>query len=476
MKFDIADYEEELFSLLRRTATLLNYPTYIVGGYVRDRLLGRNTQDKDIDIVCVGSGIKFAEALAALLNPRPKVVSYANFGTAALKFGPWELEFVGARKESYQRNSRKPIVEDGTLSDDQNRRDFTINAMAISMNEADFGELIDPFDGLGHLQQKIIITPLDPHITFSDDPLRMMRAIRFACQLGFEIHPDTFKAIQEQKERIAIISQERISTELNKILLAPQPSTGLALLFKAGLLKIILPELQAMYGVEEYKGVRHKDNFWHTLQVVDNLAHLSDNLWLRWAALLHDIAKPITKKFYEDQGWTFHGHEVLGAKLVPRIFQKLKLPLDGKMKYVQKIVALHQRPILLTKDRNAITDSGIRRLLFEAGEDLEDLLTLCEADTTTANPQKRELYKENLLFLRQWLSEVEAKDHLRLWQPPISGEEIMEIFGLKPSREVGILKNAIKEAILDGKIGNNKTEAYSFLLGIAADLGLQPKV
>jgi poly(A) polymerase len=474
MKFEISTQEQKLFDLLRETASSLGYPTYIIGGYVRDRLLGRSTSGKDIDIVCVGSGIRFAEALADLVKPRPKVVSYARFGTAALRIGNWEIELVGARKESYSKDSRKPLVEDGSLEDDQNRRDFTINALAMSMNEADFGALVDPFGGMLHLQEKIIITPLDPHITFSDDPLRMMRAIRFATQLNFEIHPDTFQAIKEQKDRIKIISQERITTELNKILASPKPSIGLALLFESGLLELIFPELYNMHGIEEIKGVKHKDNFWHTLQVVDNLAEKSDNLWLRWAAVLHDIAKPLTKRFYPGQGWTFHGHEAVGAKLVPKIFQRMKLPMDAKMKFVQKIVNLHQRPILLTKDREAITDSGIRRLLFEAGEELDDLLTLCEADTTTANPKKRAQYVENLVFLRQWLNDVEERDHLRLWQPPISGEEIMEVFGIKPSKEVGVIKNAIKDAILDGDVSNNYDEVYAFMVKIAAELGLTP--
>jgi tRNA nucleotidyltransferase (CCA-adding enzyme) len=473
MKFVIEPYELEIFELLKKTAAKLGYPTYVIGGYVRDRILGRSTKDKDIDIVCVGSGIKFAETLASFLKPSPKVVSYARFGTAAITYKGWSLEFVGARKESYNPDSRKPVVEDGSLEDDQNRRDFTINALAVCMNEENFGELVDPFNGIQDMEDKILRTPLDPHITFSDDPLRMMRAIRFATQLGFFIEPKTLNAIKDQKERISIISQERISTELNKILAAPKPSVGLAQLFETGLLEIIFPELQAMQGIEEKNGVAHKDNFWHTLQVVDNMAGLSDNLWLRWSALLHDIGKPTTKRFFSGQGWTFHSHEVVGAKMTVKIFQRMKLPLDNKLKFVQKIVELHQRPILLTKDRSEITDSALRRLLFDAGEELDDLLIMCEADTTTANQKKKAIYMENLAYLRVRLDEVEQKDHLRLWQPPISGEEIMEIFAIKPSREVGLIKNAIRDAILDGVIGNNREDAYHFMLKTAEKLGLK---
>lgn len=475
MNFKIEPYEEEIFGLLKKTAAILNCPTYVIGGYIRDRILGRPTRDKDIDVVCVGSGIQFAEKMASLIKPSPKVMSYARFGTAAIGFKGWTLEFVGARKESYNPDSRKPVVENGSLEDDQNRRDFTINALAVRMNEDGFGELIDPFNGIKDMEDRIIRAPLDPHITFSDDPLRMMRAIRFATQLGFEIEIKTLNAISDQKERIKIISQERISTELNKILAAPVPSVGLALLFKTGLLEIIFPELYAMRGIEEKNGVTHKDNFWHTLQVVDNMAGLSDNLWLRWSAVLHDIGKPPTKRFFPGQGWTFHSHEVVGAKMTAKIFQRLKLPLDNKLKFVQKIVELHQRPILLTKDRNEITDSALRRLLFDAGADLEALLTMCEADTTTANPKKKAIYTENLIYLREKLDEVEQKDHLRLWQPPISGEEIMNLFAIKPSREVGLIKNAIKEAILDGHISNNRDEAYGLMLETAKKLGLKPK-
>ena len=475
MKFDIMPFEEEIFELLKKTAAVLNCPTFLIGGYVRDRILGRPTRDKDMDIVCIGSGIEFAETFASLIKPCPKVSSYARFGTAALSFKGWTLEFVGARKESYSPDSRKPLVENGSLEDDQNRRDFTINALAVCMNEHNFGTLIDPFDGILDMEYKIIRTPLDPHITFSDDPLRMMRAIRFATQLNFTIEDKTLSAISEQRDRINIISQERISTELNKILASPKPSIGLALLFQTGLLEIIFPELYDMQGIEEKNGISHKDNFWHTLQVVDNMAALSDNLWLRWASLLHDIGKPPTKRFYPGQGWTFHSHEVVGAKMTAKIFQRMKLPLDQKMKFVQKIVELHQRPILLTKDRKEITDSAIRRLLFDAGEDLDELLTMCEADTTTSNPKKKAMYMENLKYLRAMLDEVEQKDQLRLWQPPVSGEEIMEIFGIKPSKEVGMIKNAIKDAILDGIIGNNRDEAYDFMLQTAGELGLKPR-
>lgn len=475
MKFEITAQETLIFEKLAQAAKQLDYPTYLIGGYVRDRLLGRSTDDKDLDIVCVGSGIELAKTVAKMFKPQPKVATYARFGTAALHYKGWELEFVGARKESYRPDSRKPVVENGSLEDDQNRRDFTINALAISLNEDSYGELLDPFGGLKHLEEKNIQTPLEAGITFSDDPLRMMRAIRFACQLNFKIEETTFQAIKKQRKRIKIISQERISTELNKILGSTKPSIGLALLFKTGLLELIFPELYAMHGVDERNGIRHKDNFWHTLQVVDNLAEKSDNLWLRWAAVLHDIAKPVTKRFQQGQGWTFHGHEAVGAKMVPKIFKRMKLPLDQKMKFVQKIVALHQRPILLTKDRDAITDSGIRRLLFDTGEDLEELLTMCEADSTTANPKKLARYAKNLQYLRERLEEVEAKDQLRMWQPPISGETIMETFDIKPSKEVGIIKNTIREAILDGIIRNNYEDAFEYMLEQGKALGLETK-
>jgi poly(A) polymerase len=473
MSLPIDSKEKFIFEALRDVSTQLNMKTYVIGGYVRDKILGRNKKSKDMDIVTIGSGIQFAEALSQYLQTNNHVVSYARFGTAMLQYNEWTLEFVGARKESYQSDSRKPTVENGSLEDDQNRRDFTINALAISMNLEDFGQILDPFQGIQHIQEKKLKTPLNPEITFSDDPLRMLRAIRFATQLQFQIDPETFDGIKSQKDRIKIISQERINAELNKILLSEKPSVGFSLLFKTGLLEIILPELNAMAGIEEMNGIAHKDNFWHTLQVLDNMSQKSNDLWLRWSALLHDIAKPLTKRFYPGQGWTFHGHEFLGTKVTAKIFQRLKLPLDHKLKFVQKMVGLHQRPILLTKDRTEITDSAIRRLLFDAGEDLESLLLLCEADTTTTNPIKKRLYADNLQFLRQRLEEVEKKDHLRLWQPPLTGEDIMEIFKIKPSKEVGILKNAIKDAILDGIIENNYEDAYQFLLAEAAKIGLK---
>lgn len=462
--------EEKLLLLLHEVATDLGVRTYVVGGFVRDKLLGREC--KDLDFVCVGSGIELARAVARRISPDLKVVVYENFGTALIQHIDWDLEFVGARRESYQRNSRKPIVENGSLQDDQNRRDFTINALAVSLNTDDLGQLIDPFGGLEHLRQGIIKTPLEPEITFSDDPLRMMRAVRFATQLGFTIHPETLQALSTQRDRIKIISQERITTELQKILGASRPSVGFELLFDTGLLAIIFPELNAMQGVEEQANQRHKDNFYHTLQVIDNVAQRSNNIWLRWVAVLHDIAKPLTKRYDERQGWTFHGHEALGAKLVPKIFQRMRLPLGSEMKYVQKIVGMHQRPILLTKD--TITDSALRRLLFEAGDEIDDLLLFCEADSTSKNKQKRELYLENIQMLREQLAIVEEKDKLRNWQPPISGELIMELFNIKPSKEVGEIKNAIREAILDGIIGNNYDEAYQFMLERAAEMGLKP--
>ncbi|MCP4438839.1 MAG: HD domain-containing protein [Aureispira sp.] len=470
MEFIINDRERPIFELLSTVAQELGFPTYVIGGYVRDRLLQRPS--KDMDVVCVGSGIKLAEALATKLNPTPKVVVYKRFGTAMLNYKDWEIEFVGARKESYRQDSRKPLVEDGTLEDDQNRRDFTINALAVSLNKEDFGALVDPFGGVQHLKEKRIQTPLDPHITFSDDPLRMMRAIRFATQLGFEIVPETLQAIKDQTERIKIISQERITTEIQKMMASAKPSIGFQLLFETGLLKIIFPELRAMYGVEERNGQRHKDNFYHTLQVLDNASQKNDNIWFRWVAVLHDIAKPRTKRFQVGQGWTFHGHEALGAKMVSKIFRRMRLPLGAEMKYVEKLVAMHQRPILLTKED--ATDSALRRLLFEAGDEIDDLLLFCEADSTSKNQRKLDRYAENLIVLRKQLEEVEAKDQLRNWQPPISGELIMETFGLKPCKEVGIIKNSIREAILEGDVQNNYESAYDFMLEKAKELGLSP--
>ncbi len=470
MLFAIKENERKVLRLIGETAGELGYPAYLVGGYVRDRLLARPT--KDIDIVCVGSGIRLAEHVAARLRPVPRIAVYKRFGTAMLKHRDLEIEFVGARKESYRHDSRKPSVEEGSLEDDQNRRDFTINALAVSLNQADFGTIIDPFDGLEHLEQKLIKTPLEPGKTFSDDPLRMMRAIRFATQLDFTIDPETLNAIGEYRHRIKIVSRERIAIELNKIILAETPSVGFKLLFDTGLLELIFPEMAALQGVEKRNGRAHKDNFYHTLEVLDNLSQNTDNLWLRWAAILHDIAKPPTKRFDPEHGWTFHGHEALGAAMVPRIFRRLRLPLDHKMKYVQKLVRLHLRPISLTKEN--ITDSAVRRLLFEAGDDLEDLMLLCEADITSKNPRKVKRYLENYEFVRQRLKEVEEKDHLRNWQPPITGEIIMDTFDMRPSREVGEIKTAIREAILDGDIPNEYGAAYDFMLEVGRQLGFQP--
>lgn len=469
MIFSIQPHEREILQLIGQTANRLGMPAYIVGGYVRDRLLGRPS--KDMDIVCVGNGIQLAEAVSGQLRPIPRVAVYKRFGTAMLKHGDMEIEFVGARKESYRSDSRKPAVEEGSLEDDQNRRDFTINALAVSINERDFGQIVDPFDGLSDLEIKRIKTPLEPGRTFSDDPLRMMRAIRFATQLNFRIDPDTFEAIKQNRQRIHIVSKERITTEIEKILAAEKPSVGFKMLFDTGLLHLIFPELTALHGVEFRNGKGHKDNFYHTLEVLDNLCRKSQNIWLRWAALLHDIAKPPTKKFYPDQGWTFHGHEVLGAAMVPRIFSKMRLPQDHKMKYVQKLVFLHLRPISLTKE--TITDSAIRRLLFEAGEDLEDLMLLCEADITSKNPDKVQRYLENYELVRQKLAEVEEKDRIRNWQPPVTGEMIMQTFGIGPSVQVGEIKNAIRDAILDGVIPNEYEPAFAFMLEIAKSKGLE---
>ncbi len=469
MVFDIQSHEREIFMLIEQAASSLEMPTYVVGGYVRDRLLGRTS--KDMDIVCVGSGIKLAREIAARLRPIPRVVVYQRFGTAMLKHKDLEIEFVGARKESYRADSRKPTVENGTLEDDQNRRDFTINALAVSLNADSFGEIIDPFGGLHHLEQKLIKTPLSPDRTFSDDPLRMMRGIRFSTQLNFKIEKETLDSIARNKNRLKIVSAERITIELNKILLSPKPSIGFKKLFDTGLLSVFFPEMVALQGVETRNGLSHKDNFYHTLEVVDNLSRKTDNLWLRWAAVLHDIAKPPTKRFDKKHGWTFHGHEALGATMVPRIFRRLRLPLDGQMKYVQKLVRLHLRPISLTKDN--ITDSAVRRLLFDAGEDIEDLMLLCEADITSKNPKKVRRYLENYEMVRHQLRELENKDRIRNWQPPITGEVIMSTFNLKPCREVGLVKMAIREAILDGQISNDYDQAFNFMLKKGAELGLE---
>lgn len=468
MVFNIEPHERKIFEVISQTADELGYPAYVVGGYVRDRLLARPS--KDMDIVCVGSGIRLAQNVAAKLRPIPRVTVYKRFGTAMLKHRDLEIEFVGARKESYRSDSRKPTVEEGSLEDDQHRRDFTINALAVSLNESDYGSIIDPFDGLEHLEAKLIKTPLEPGKTFSDDPLRMMRAIRFATQLGFAIDPETLRAISKFRNRINIISKERITTELNKIILADEPSVGFKLLFDTGLLQLVFPEMAALQGVDVRNGRAHKDNFYHTLQVLDNLSRNTHDLWLRWAAILHDIAKPPTKRFHPEQGWTFHGHEALGATMVPRIFKNLRLPLDHKMKYVQKLVRLHLRPISLTKEN--ITDSAIRRLLFEAGDDIDDLMVLCEADITSKNPKKVVRYLENYEMVRERLKEVEEKDHLRNWQPPVSGELIMDTFNIPPSREVGIIKNAIREAILDGDIPNEYEAAFRFMLEKGREIGL----
>jgi len=466
--FNIKPYERKVFELIQQSAAELNFPVYVVGGYVRDRLLAR--ESKDLDVVCVGDGIALAEKLASKLRPYPHIAVYKRFGTAMIRHQDLEIEFVGARKESYQSDSRKPAVENGTLEDDQNRRDFTINAMAVSLNEVDYGQIIDPFNGFYDLEKKVLKTPLDPDKTFADDPLRMMRAIRFSTQLDFTIDPITLQSISKNKQRISIISKERISTELEKIILSPKPSVGFKLLFDTGLLHLIFPEMAALFGVEIINKLGHKDNFYHTLEVLDNISNDSKNLWLRWAAILHDIAKPPTKRFDVNLGWTFHGHEALGAAMVPRIFKKMKLPLDAKMKYVQKLVMLHLRPIALTNDK--VTDSAVRRLLFDAGEDIDDLMTLCKADITSKNEGKVQRYRENYKVLMEKIKEVEEKDHLRNWQPPITGDDIMRIFKLPPSREVGLLKTAIREAILEGEVANNYDDAYTYMMLKAKELKL----
>lgn len=458
-----------IFRIISEAAQELNFETYVVGGYVRDQLLDRDC--KDIDFVCVGSGIELAQKVAEKISPNLNVNYFKNFGTAQFKWDDLDLEFVGARRESYQRDSRKPVVEDGTLEDDQNRRDFTINALAVSLNKDSFGKLVDPFNGVQDLERKIIRTPLDPDITFSDDPLRMMRAIRFATQLDFLILPETFDAIKRNKDRIKIISQERVTDELNKIILARKPSTGFVLLEESGLLEIIFPEFQKLKGVENYEGKGHKDNFFHTLQVLDNITKTTSDLWLRWAAVLHDIAKPPTKKFVPGEGWTFHGHEVLGSKWVPKIFGRMKLPMGTEMKFVRKMVYLHLRPIALTKEE--ITDSALRRLLFEAGDDIESLLMLCEADITSKNRDKVRRYLMKFEIVREKLKEVEEKDRIRNFQPPVSGELIMQTFGIGPSREIGVIKEEIKEAILEGKIRNDYEEAFNMMLELGEKLGLK---
>jgi len=469
---DIKCTEKELFILKKvaHAAEELGMETYLIGGFVRDKIIDRKT--KDADVVCVGDGIGLAKAVAKHFKPEPKVSYFKNFGTAHIKVNDFDLEFVGARKESYQYHSRKPAVTSGTLKDDQDRRDFTINALAISLNKNDFGKLIDPFDGVSDIEKGIIRTPLEPLQTFSDDPLRMMRAIRFSSQLGFKIEEKTFQAIKDEADRISIVSQERITDELIKIIDSPVPSIGFDLLYLSGLLHIIFPQMVDLAGAEYKDGIGHKDNFYHTLKVLDNISEKTDDTWLRWSAVLHDIAKPVTKKFEEGHGWTFHGHEVVGGRMVPKIFTKLKLPLNEKMKFVRKMVELHLRPISLTKEN--ITDSAIRRLLFDAGEDFDALMILCEADITSKNKWKVKKYMENFKLVRKRCEEVEEKDRIRGWQPPINGEMIMDIFGLKPSKPVGIIKDAIKDAILDGVIPNNYDDAYEFMLTKAGELNLKP--
>ena len=464
------DLQHPIFSIIKDLADKTCTEVYVIGGYVRDRIMGRPFKN-DVDILVIGSGIDFATKLGDFLHT--KVAVYKSFGTAMLVYDGLDVEFVGARKESYRRDSRKPIVEDGTLQDDQNRRDFTINAMAYSLNSATYGQLLDPFNGLADIENRVIRTPLEPKETFSDDPLRMMRAIRFATQLNFKIDVSALEAIVETKDRIKIISRERITDEINKIILSKKPSIGFKYLFDTGLLELVFPAMANLYGVEYVDGKGHKDNFYHTLEVLDNVAEMSDDLWLRWAAIMHDIAKPATKRFDKRIGWTFHGHEDRGARMVPKLFAEMKLPLNEKMKFVQKLVQLHLRPIVLAQD--IVTDSAVRRLLFEAGDDIDALMLLCHADVTTKNEFKKKKYRDNFELVKQKLKDVEERDHLRNWQPPVTGEDIMHVFGLGPSKQVGIIKNAIREAILEGDIPNERMAAYNFMLEKAKSLNLKPK-
>ncbi|SFN86213.1 tRNA nucleotidyltransferase (CCA-adding enzyme) [Bizionia echini] len=461
--------EHSIFKIISKSAEELQVDSYVIGGFVRDFLLKRGNP-KDIDIVAVGSGIELARQVAKNLPTKPKVQVFKTYGTAMLRFEDIEIEFVGARKESYHENSRNPIVENGTLEDDQNRRDFTINALALSLNHTTFGDLVDPFQGVKDLENKIIRTPLNPDITYSDDPLRMMRAIRFATQLHFTIELESLQAISKNNQRLEIITNERIVVELNKILESPKPSIGFLLLEETGLLKQILPELTALKGIDEIEGQRHKDNFYHTLEVVDNISKNTNNLWLRWAALLHDIGKAPTKRFHKKNGWTFHAHEFEGSKMVYHLFKRLKMPLNDKMKFVQKMVFMSSRPIALAD--NMVTDSAVRRLVFDAGDYVEDLMTLCEADITTKNPKKFKKYHNNFKLVRDKIVEVEERDQVRNFQPPVSGEEIMETFGLKPSREIGVIKEKIKEAILEGDIPNEHEAAFQLMLEEGERLGL----
>ncbi len=466
MQINLTDTELSVFKKIAAASESISVESYVIGGFVRDKILGRPT--KDIDVVCVGDGISLAQATAKQFAHSPNVTIFKTYGTAQIKSGDLEIEFVGARKESYNFNSRNPVVAAGTLSDDQHRRDFTINAMGISLNEKDFGALVDPFKGIGDLERKLIKTPLAPEQTFSDDPLRMMRAIRFASQLQFEIEAETLAAITANADRITIITKERIADELNKILLSKKPSIGFDHLYKTGLLNIILPQMVLLAGAEFVDGYGHKDNFYHTLQVVDNIAQTTDDLWLRWAAVLHDIAKPATKRMEEGHGWTFHGHEAVGGRMVPKIFAQLKLPQNEHMKFVRKMVEMHLRPISLTKEN--ITDSAIRRMLFDAGEDIDSLMKLCEADITSKNKQKVKRFLENFELVRKRCAEVEESDHLRNWQPPITGEMIMETFNLKPSKPVGLIKDAIRNAILDGEIPNEYEAAHAFMMRIGKEM------